>query len=150
MGIELIFGAISAVVGIAGAVMQAGAASEAAAAQRESRDIGAAQQKVNSQEDRRQRIREERIRRARILAASENVGTSRSSGEVGAIGALSTNLAGLFGQSMGQSKSNEGMNAADQRSADAINSGNMIGAFTGAIQSGIGGFASVFDKKTST
>lgn len=150
MGLELIFGAISAVVGIAGAVMQASAANQAASAQRESRDIGAAQQKVNSQNERRQRVREERIRRARMLAASENVGTARSSAEVGAVGALSTNLAGLFGQSFGQSKANEGMNAADQRAADAINSGNMIGAFTGAIQSGISGFSSVFDKKTNT
>jgi len=150
MGISLIFGAISAVVGIVGAIGQANAASEAAAAQRESRDINAAQNKVNARDDRRSRIREERIRRARIQSAAENVGTSRSSGEVGAIGALSTNLAGLFGQSYGQSNSNAGMNAADQRSADAINSGNMIGAFTGAIQSGISGFSSVFDKKTNT
>lgn len=150
MGLSLIFGAISAVVGIVGAIGQANAASQAAAAQRESRDIGSAQNKINAQNDRRARVREERVRRARIQAAAQNVGTSRSSGEVGAIGALSTNLAGLFGQSYGQSKANEGMNAADQKAADAINSGNMIGAFTGAIQSGISGFSSVFDKKSNT
>lgn len=147
MGIELIISGISALVGVVGAVGQMNAASETAAAQRESRDISSAQQKVNSQESRRQRIREERIRRARMMAASENVGTSRSSGEVGAIGALSTNLAGLFGQSLGESKSAAGMNAADQRAADAQNRGNIIGAWTGVIQSGLGGFSSVFDKK---
>lgn len=147
MGIELIISGISALVGIVGAVGQMGAAAEAAAAQRESRDIGSAQQKVNAQESRRQRVREERIRRARMLAASENVGTSRSAAEIGAVGALSTNLAGLFGQSLGEAKSAIGMNAADQRAADAQNTANTIGAWTGVIQGGLSGFQSVFDKK---
>src|SRR5690606_30643696 len=115
MGIELILGGVSALVGVVGAVTSAGAARDAAAAQRESRDIGAAQQRVENLESRRQRVREERVRRAQILASSENVGTSRSSGEVGAIGALSTNLSGLFGQSLGRSAAAEGMNTQDQR-----------------------------------
>lgn len=146
MGIELIFAGVSALVGIVGAIGQANAASQAAAAQRESRDIGAAQNKVQSLESRRSRIREERVRRARIEAAAENVGTSRSSAAVGAVGALSTNLAGLFGSSLGESKANEGMNTADQKAADANLQGQTIGAWTGTIQSAIGGFTSVFDK----
>lgn len=146
MGIKLIIGAISAVVGVVGSVMQAGAAREAAAAQRESRDIGAAQQRVENLESRRQKVREERVRRAQILAGAENVGTARSSGEVGAIGALSTNLSGLFGQSLGRSAAAEGMNTQDQRAADANQRANTIGAWTNTIQSGISGFSSVFDE----
>lgn len=148
MGIELILGGISALVGIVGTFMQAGAAADAAAAQREARDVGAAQQRVESLESRRQRIREERVRRANILAASENVGTARSSGEVGAIGALSTNLSGLFGQELGRSAAAQGINVNEQRAADATQRANTIGAWTGAIQSGISGFQSVFDRRT--
>jgi hypothetical protein len=147
MGIELIIGGISALVGIVGAVGQANAASQAAAAQRESRDIGAAQQRINAQQSRRDRLREARQRAAMIEQSSQNVGTSRSSGEVGAIGALSTNLAGLFGQSLGESKAAQGMNAADQRASDAQLSGATIGAWTGAIQGALGGFQTVFDRK---
>lgn len=147
MGIDIILGGISALVGLVGGVMQANAMGQAAAAQKESRAIGAAQQRVENLESRRQRVREERVRRAQILASSENVGTARSSGEVGAIGALSTNLSGLFGQSLGRSAAAEGMNIQDQRAADAQQSANTIGAWTNTIQQGIGGFASVFDKK---
>lgn len=160
MGLELILGGISALVGIFGAVGQMDAANRSAAAQRdaaaqqrEANNIQAAGQQNASTENRRQRVREARIRRAQILAASENAGTNSSSGSVGAVGALSTNLSGLLGNSLGETAANKGINAANQRSADfmgvarqAEQDGATIGAWTGAIQSGISGFSSIFDK----
>jgi len=182
MGLELIIGGISAVVGIFGAIGQANAANAAANAQnqaidannraqeraageaREARATEAAAIGNSSLDNRRQRVREARIRRAQIIAASENAGTSKSSGQTGAIGALSTNLAGLLGNSLGEGAAAAGINAANQRGSDAITEGNKlsagfqtqansfqaqgaaIGAWTGAIQSGISGFSSIFDK----
>lgn len=146
MGIELIIGGLSAVVGAIGTVMQANAASNAAAAQREAGAIQSAQQKTAGAESRRQRIREQRIRRAQILASSENIGASGSSGELGAIGALSTNLSGLIGNSLGESKANTGVNRQNQNVANFTSQANTIGAWTNTIQQGIGGFQSIFDQ----
>lgn len=145
MGLELIIGGISALVGVVGAVAQANAASNAASAQREASAIQGAQNQVQGAQSRRQRVREARIRRAQILAASENQGTSSSSGEVGAIGALNTNLSGLIGTSLGESNAAAGINRNTQRAADFTSQGNTIGAWTNAIQSGLGGFSSIFD-----
>lgn len=147
MGIELVLGGLSAIVGVIGGIMQANATSAAAGAQKEANNIQSAQQKTVAVESRRQRIREQRIRRAQIIAASENTGTSASSGQVGAVGALSTNLAGLIGNSLGESKANAGINKNTQAAADFTSSANAIGAWTNTIQQGIGGFSSIFDKK---
>lgn len=160
MGLELILGGVGALVGIFGAIGQMNAASEAAAAQREAagqqreaRAIEGAANQNSATDSRRQRVREARIRRAQIIAASENAGTSKSSGQVGAVGALSTNLAGMLGTSLGESAAAQGINDKNQSAADFIGKANQaqangaaIGAWTGAIQQGIGGFASIFDK----
>jgi len=146
MGLELIIGAVSAITGIVGGVTQAGAAKRAANAQKEANNIQAAQTQVQSTESRRQKIREQRIRRAQIIAASENAGTTASSGQVGAVGALSTNLAGLVGSSLGESRANAGINKFNQKSADATAQSNMIGAWTNTIQSGLSGFQTIFDQ----
>lgn len=146
MGIDVVLAGLSAVVGVIGGVMQANATADAANAQRESNAVQAAQTEVQGIESRRQRIREQRVRRAQIIAASENQGVSASSGAVGAVGALSTNLAGLIGNSLGESRANAGINRSNQRAADATASANMIGAWTNTIQQGIGGFASIFDQ----
>lgn len=146
MGIELALAGLSAVVGVVGGIMQASATSAAAASQREANAIQGAQQQTASIESRRQKIREQRIRRAQIIAASENSGTSASSGQVGAVGALSSNLAGLIGSSLGESRANAGVNRNNQNAADSIASANAIGAWTNTIQQGIGGFQSIFDK----
>lgn len=141
MGISIILGVLSAVAGVVGGMAQAKATKKAAAAQKESNEIQTAQQKVTSQESKRSKIREQRVRRAQILQASENVGVQDSSGQVGAIGALDTNLSGRFGQSVGQSKTNEGINKQNQIAADARAKAASIGAFTGAVQSGLGAFS---------
>lgn len=163
MGLELIISGISALVGVFGAIGQMDAANrsnaaqqQAAAAQKEANAVQAAGQENVAAESRRQRVREARIRRAQVIAASENAGTNQSSGQIGAVGALSTNLAGLLGNSLGEGATNRGINAANQRSADfmgiarqAEQDGATIGAWTNTIQSGLGGFQSIFDKKNS-
>lgn len=146
MGIELIIGGLSALVSVIGGIAQANAAGAAAAQEREARAIQGAQQQTAGAESRRQRIREERIRRAMILASSENQGTGGSSGQVGAVGALSTNLQGLIGSSLGESKANQGVNNRLQSAADFTSQANTIGAWTNTIQAGLGGFQSIFNK----
>lgn len=149
MGIEvgLILGGLSALVSVVGGIASANAASQAAGAQKEARAIGAAQTQVQQKESLRQKVREQRIRKAQILAASENAGTNASSGQIGAIGALSTNLAGMLGLSLGESRANDGINKQNQKAADFMQQADTIGAWTDAIKAGIGGFKTVFDDK---
>lgn len=160
MGFGLIIGAISAVASVASGLAQASAAKKAARAQeaaaaeqKEARNVQAAATENTAMESRRQRVREARIRRAQIIAASENAGTNQSSGQSGAVGAISTNLAGLLGNSLGESAAARGINAANQRAEDQFGrarqfeaKGAAIGAWGNAIQSGISGFSSIFDK----
>jgi hypothetical protein len=145
MGLEVILTGLSAVVGLFGAIGSANAAASSAAAQKEASAIKSAQTQVQSQESRRQRIREQRIRRAQIIAASENQGTSASSGEIGAIGSLNTNLAGMIGTSLGESKAAQGINTNMQKAADFASQSESIDAWTNVFQSGIKGFQSIFD-----
>lgn len=145
MGIETVIAGISAVVGVIGGIAAADASSRAAAAQREANAIESAQQEVRGRDSRRQRIREARIRRAQIIAASENQGTGQSSGQVGAVGALTSNLGGLVGTSLGESAAARGVNNNMQRAADFTSQANTITAWTNTIQTGLGGFKSIFD-----
>jgi hypothetical protein len=145
MGIEVIIAGLTAAVSVIGGIAQSSAASSAAAAQREANAIEGAQNQVASTNSRRERVREQRIRRAQIIAASENQGVTGSSGQVGAVGALSTNLAGLVSTSLGESRANAGINRNMQAAADFTAQGNMIGAWTDTINAGLGGFKSIFD-----
>lgn len=146
MGIETVILGLSALVGVVGGIAQANAVGQAAAQEKEAKNVQSAQQQTAGAESRRQRIREERIRRAQIIAASENQGTSGSSGQVGAVGALSSNLAGLIGSSLGEGKANAAISDKLQASADFTSQANTIGAWTNTIQQGLGGFQSVFKK----
>jgi len=147
MGIETIIAGLSALVGVVGGIAQANAASAAAASQREANEVQSAQQQVAGAQSRRQRIREERIRRAQIIAASENQGTGASSGQIGAVGALSSNLAGLVGSSLGESKANAAVNRNLQNAANATAQGNTIGAWANVFQTGLNSFnKTVFDQ----
>lgn len=70
---------------------------KAFAEQRKVRAEQKAQNEAAASQERRKQLREERIRRAKILAASEAAGTVGSSGEVGALGGLSTTLSANLG-----------------------------------------------------
>ena len=61
----------------------------------EQKKISAEQSASNAEQfsrERRQQIREERIRRSQILTSAANNGGADSSGEMGAVGGMSTNL----------------------------------------------------------
>ncbi len=148
MGLEIgvILAGVSAVVGAVGTIASVNASRQSAEAQTKARDVTAAQNKIEGQNSRRQRIREERIRRAQILAASENSGTSASSGELGAIGALRTNLNDLISTASGQSKANDAVNRWTQRAVDFDNQATMIGTITTGIRQGLGDFTTAFDR----
>lgn len=125
MGIEIIFGVAQLALGVINGINQysagqeaAGYARQSADAQRERNNIEIANQGVIAVEDRRQRVREERVRRASMLAASENSGTSKSSGEIGGVSALRSNFGTLLSQSSSQTKANQGINAYNQKALD--------------------------------
>lgn len=147
MGIETVIAGLSALVGVVGGIAQASAVKAAASQEREARNIQSAQQQTAGAESRRQRIREERIRRAQIIATSENQGTGSSSGQIGAVGALSTNLSGLIGSSLGESKANQAISNRLQSASNSTSQANTIGAWTNTIQQGLGGFQSIFQKE---
>lgn len=146
MGLEVILGGLSAITGIIGGIAQANAAGQAAAAQQEAQAIESAQVENNAYENRRQRIREARIRRAQMLAAAENSGTSASSGAIGAAGAIGTNLAGLSGNALGNTKANQGITSNLQRAQNFQSQSNTIGAWTNTIQGGLNSFSTIFDQ----
>lgn len=69
-------------------------------------------------EARRAQVREERVRRARIMQSGENTGTAESSGAMGAIGGLATNLSSNLGQQAGAALSGQKQTSLLQGAAD--------------------------------
>lgn len=147
--------AATAVVGTAASIQaqkKAGANARDAAAKA---DLAAGEQKAQQAEaaanERRQQIREERVKRARILQSAENTGTSDSSGEVGALGGLSTNLntnvglnAGAVARGARLSTINQGIandNFAMQRNMGRSKNMSTLASVGGSIFSAAGGFS---------
>lgn len=121
MGLEVI-GAVIAVVGtVSSVVAQQDAKSNAKKSAEQQRRAQAEQRAVQARqaaEERRKQVREERVRRAKILQSSENTGVSGSSGEVGALGSLSTQLASNIGSNLGAARSGELISGFNQSAAD--------------------------------
>lgn len=104
--------AVTSVVAIAGLALAAGGMAMSYSAQRRAksqqekaaREAEAAQREQSAQRaseraaEQRQQYRQERIRRGQILQAAENTGTAESSGEMGALSSLATQLADNTGQ----------------------------------------------------
>lgn len=157
--------ATSTILGIVGAATAAVGTVQAQSARKEAnRNAEAAaaeqrkaqgEQKAASAEaaatERRQQIREERVRRARIIQSAENTGTAESSGEIGALGVLSTNLSVGLGANVGavarggrisgnlQSAADFNF-AAESAMGDAKNA-DAIAGFGGTIFQASGGFS---------
>jgi hypothetical protein len=89
-------------------------AEEQRKAQSEQRAVQARQ----AAEEKRKQVREERVRRAKILQGSENTGVTGSSGEIGALGSLSTQLAANLGSNVGASRSGALIGGFNQTAAD--------------------------------
>lgn len=139
--------AVSAGVGIVGNIAAANSSASAAAAQKNANAVTNAQAQVNQINSRRQAVREDRIRRAKILQASTNTGTNNSSGALGAVGDLTTNLADSNASSLGITNSNNAINSYNQQAQDFQSQAQFISGITGGIQNGLDRFNSVFDQK---
>lgn len=146
MGLELVFGALSLAVGLVSTASSQAAARRAAAAQAEANNIQLAQSENKSREDKRQLLREERIRRARIMQSSYNTGGAASSGEIGAMGAISTNVDSQVAASRGESKANAGVNLFNQKATDYNNQAQQALAWGEVFQGGLTTFGNIFDK----
>lgn len=84
----------------------------------------------------RQQVREARIRRAQVLQSSENTGTSLSSGQLGAIGSVQTQLSSNIGQNVGAMDRAGRISASSQRVADLQSSAarsQMMGSIYGGV-----------------
>lgn len=151
--------------GIASFVLAAGSAiaqhkqqKKAAAEQKKAREENeaavAAQQSMEQAKDdqqRRQQIRERRIKQAMIMQSAENTGAGYASGEIGGVGALSTDyFANMqYINSMGNMRTDAA--SAQTRANDAWfkatqyqNKASQIGAWGGVLQSGLRAGASIY------
>ena len=121
MGIELAILAV-AVAGTAYSISEQerakGKQKEAVKEQRKARNEQKAQNEVQAAQERRKQLREERIRRAKILSTSQAVGVVGSSGEVGALGGLSTQLSSNLGANLGALNSASDISLFSQNAAN--------------------------------
>lgn len=116
-----------------------------------------AQNASSAAAERRQQIREERVRRGAIMNAAANTGTAGSSGVIGAVGSLSTQLSSNMGANQGaimrgQRISGYAQNAANYNTSAANfnQNANTLGQVAGlgtSIFSAAGGFESIFGTK---
>lgn len=92
---------------------------DAAREQTNIRSEQAAQNAQQAQIERRQQAKEERVRRARITQGAVNTGTNQSSGMLGSIGNLATNLSSNLGINQGALASGGRISMFSQNAADA-------------------------------
>lgn len=100
----------------------------AAGAQKEASDIAEAQRKNEEMDQRRQQIRQQRIRAAQIEQGAANQGASDSSGELGSLSALSSNVASNLATMSGRSTAASGIYSANQRALNAQSAAQTAGA----------------------
>lgn len=119
-----IIGAVAAVVGTGASVIQG---NKARAAARHSADLQTqAQEDTNAQnaqtaaDAQRQQIRDARVKQARILQSSTNTGADNSSGSLGAIGAVATNLSDNQGTMLGAQQRSQDISNLNQQAADSM------------------------------
>lgn len=127
--------AVAAVIAIAGTgysiQQQQEAKKEQKKAANEQRKIQSEQRAQNeaaASQERRKQLREERIRRSKILAASEAAGTVGSSGEVGALGSLSTTLSSNLGSNRAALNSASDISLFSQNAANFTSAANQANA----------------------
>ena len=100
----------------------------AAGAQKEASDIAEAQRKNEEMDQRRQQVRQQRIRAAQIEQGAVNQGASDSSGELGSLSALSSNVASNLATMSGRSTAASGIYSANQRALNAQSAAQTAGA----------------------
>lgn len=127
MGLEVILAAVSLTSTVASMSQQR----KAAKAQGKIRNEEAARNTAQQMQERRQQVREERIKRARVMQASENTGTSGSSGEAGAITSIGSQLGANLGFNQGMIESGRRISQYSQEAADAQGRASMFGTLAG-------------------
>lgn len=101
---------------------------EAAQEQKKAMQSQRAQNESQAMTERRRQLREERVKRARILATSQASGATASSGEVGALGSLSTELSSNLGFNAGALSNASDISIFNQKAADFTSEANKLGA----------------------
>ena len=150
--------AASVFIGAGSAVMQHKQQQKAAREQKKAREENeaatAAQQSMEQAKDdqqRRQQIRERRMKQAMLMQSAENTGTGYASGEIGGVGALSTDYYAnmQYINSMGNMRTDAA--SAQTRANDAWfkatqyqNKASAIGAWGGVLQSGLNAGAKLY------
>lgn len=124
-----------AAVAFAGAAVQN---RQAVKAQKKARSEAYAGQKAEAAREMRDQIREQRIRAAQLMQRSEATGTGESSGEIGALGNLSTNLDSNIGMNLGRIQTARNISIFEQEAADYSSRaqtyqsiGQLAGSFAG-------------------
>lgn len=119
-----VIGAVAAVAGTATSIVQGNKARADARAANRAQEQTANEQKAQNAQDRaiaaRQQYREERVRRARIMNSATNTGTQDSSGELGALGSLSTAFSVNQGQVEGGYQRGIAIGNSNQSAANSI------------------------------
>lgn len=144
MGVELLIGAAVAAASVATGLKQMKASKAANRERKEANEIANAQQKNEAAASTRQAIREARIRRAMIMQQSENTGVADSSGAIGAVGVVGTNLGINAANANAKTTAVTAINNRNQKAADYDYKAARWGAFGnifaqagGALQQGL-------------
>ena len=136
--------AVSTLLAIGSLVVAAGSAyasyqqgQKSARAQKNARQVALAENAARQQQDIRNQVRQERVRRAQILQASQNTGVGMSSGAIGGVSALGTQVGAYIGSASRLTNSNNAIGFFNQEAQDASNRASIFGqvsglAFTGA------------------
>lgn len=122
-------------------------------ARSEQRKIAATQNASNRQaqaEEQRQRVREERVKRARLLQAGEAAGTTSSSGELGALGSLSTQLQSNTGSNLGKVNNALSISSSQQNVENSKNNAQLGNFLVGAVNTGVDMSGSIFKQPTNS
>lgn len=111
-------------------------ASDAASSRKKAQKVSQAEQEARASESRRQQIREERVKRATILQSSENTGVTSSSGQLGSISALGSQVGGNISSLSRQTDSAAAIGQYNQSAVDSdYRAGQIqqVGNFAGTV-----------------
>ena len=100
------------------------------------------QQTVEDRRSRSQAQREDRIRRARILNRAEAAGMGESSGVMGGLGSMTSQLGSAFAAQSGQALSADTITSLNNSAATNIFNAQMAEGFNNIFQAGVGAYGS--------
>jgi len=109
---------------------------DAASSRKKAGKVSQAEQDAKANEGRRQQIREERVRRASIMQSSENTGVAASSGELGSLSALGSQVGGNVSSINQQQSSANAITGYNQSAANLdyrAGQTQQIGNFAGTV-----------------